>query len=164
MQIEAGADAVQIFDTWGPALSGQEYQSMSQRYTRRIVEGVADLGAPVILYVGGAPHQLADASRTGVAALSVDHRVPMGEVRAAVPPGIALQGNLDPAVLFGVRRTIEEETERVLREAGPRGTVFNLGHGIWPGTPVEAVQGMLETVRSAGARLCEAAAKGGGGA
>jgi uroporphyrinogen decarboxylase len=164
MQVEAGADAVQLFDTWGPLLSRREYQSLSQPYIRSVVEGTADLGAPVILYAGGAPHQLGDASLTGVAALSVDHRTPMGEVRAAVRPTVALQGNLDPAVLFGSRERIEEETERVLLQAGPRRTVFNLGHGIWPETPVEAVQAMLETVRSAGARLCEKAAKGGGAA
>ncbi len=153
-QVAAGADAVQIFDTWGPTLTRREYQAFDQPYLGAIVEKVADLGAPVLLYAGGAPHQFADASLTGVAALSVDHRTPMSEVRAMVKPTVALQGNLDPAVLFGSRAAIEEETERVLLQAGPRRTVFNLGHGIWPETPVEAVETMLRTVRSTGTAIC----------
>ncbi|MCK6479486.1 MAG: uroporphyrinogen decarboxylase [Planctomycetes bacterium] len=161
MQIEAGADAVQIFDTWGPLLSRREYQAVDQPHIERIVDGISDLGAPVILYCGGAPHQLEDAAATGVDALSVDHRVPMNEARAATGGEVALQGNLDPAVLFGPRERVEEETERVLLQAGARGTVFNLGHGIWPTTPVEAVEGMLATVRSTGERICARAAAGG---
>jgi len=147
MQVEAGADAVQIFDTWGPLLSRREYQAVDQPYVREVVEGIADLGVPVILYAGGAPHQFADASLTGVTALSVDHRTNLGEVRSMVKPGVALQGNLDPAVLFAGRDRIVEETERVLLQGGRRGFVFNLGHGIWPDTPVESVAAMLETVR-----------------
>ncbi len=160
MQIEAGADAVQIFDTWGPLLSRREYQSVDQPYLERIVDGVADLGAPVILYCGGAAHLLEDAAATGADALSVDHRVPMNEARAA-SGGLALQGNLNPAVLYGPRERIVEETERVLLQAGARGTVFNLGHGIWPTAPVEAVAAMLDAVRTAGTEICARAAKGG---
>jgi uroporphyrinogen decarboxylase len=147
MQVEAGADAVQIFDTWGPLLSRREYQAVDEPYIRSVVAGVADLGVPVILYAGGAPHQFADASLTGVAALSVDHRTPLGEVRAMVKPGVALQGNLDPAILFADRDRIRDETDRVLLQGGKRGFVFNLGHGIWPDTPVESVATVLETVR-----------------
>jgi uroporphyrinogen decarboxylase len=157
-QVLAGADAVQVFDTWGPALSRQEYLAFDLPYIRGAVAGVADLGAPVILYAGGAPHQFADAALAGVDALSVDHRTPMDEVRGLVKSTVALQGNLDPATLFAPLGRIEEETERVLLQAGPRRTVFNLGHGIWPETPVEAVAAMLRTVRSAGSRICERAA------
>jgi uroporphyrinogen decarboxylase len=155
MQVTCGADAVQLFDTWGPALSAREYRAMDQPYIRAIVQGLADTGVPLILYCGAAQHQIADASLTGAAALSVDHRIPMDEVRAAVEPDVALQGNLDPAALFGPAERIAGETERVLVVAGPRRTVFNLGHGIWPGTPPEAVTAMLEAVRSVGTRICE---------
>jgi uroporphyrinogen decarboxylase len=165
MQVEAGADAVQLFDTWGPLLSRPAYRELDLPFLRTIFAGIADLGVPAILYCGGAPHQLADAAASGAAALSVDHRTPLDEVRAAVGPGTALQGNLDPAVLFGDRARIADETERVLLRAGPRRTVFNLGHGIWPATPPDAVAAMLETARSAGARLCEGAeARAAGGA
>jgi uroporphyrinogen decarboxylase len=158
LQIAAGADAVQVFDTWGPLLSRREYQAVDLPYLERVIAGVADLGVPVILYAGGAPHQFADASLSGAAALSVDHRTPLGEARAAIRPGVGLQGNLNPAVLQGPRDRIEEETERVLLQGGPRRFVFNLGHGIWPGTPIEAVDAMLSTVRASGARICEQAA------
>jgi len=161
-QILAGADAVQVFDTWGQALSRREYQEMDEPYLRLVFEGIADLGAPAILYCGGAFHQFADAAATGASALSVDHRVPLDEVRKQAGPRVALQGNLDPAVLFGPRERIVEETERVLMQGGPRGFVFNLGHGIWPETPLEAVRTMLETVRSIGGRICAKAAGEGG--
>jgi uroporphyrinogen decarboxylase len=139
---------VQIFDTWGPLLSRREYQAIDQPYIEMVVEGIADLGVPVILYAGGAPHQFADASMTGVHALSVDHRTPLGDVRAMVKPGTALQGNLNPAILFAGKDRIVEETERVLLQGGKTGFVFNLGHGIWPDTPLEAVATMIETVRA----------------
>jgi uroporphyrinogen decarboxylase len=160
-QIEAGADAVQVFDTWGAVLSRRDYQRFDLPYIRRVIEGVADLGAPVILYCGGAPHQFADASVSGAAALSVDHRTPLHEVRALVKPAVALQGNLDPAVLLAPRERIVEETERVLLQGGGRRHVFNLGHGIWPETTPGAVEAMLETVRSAGEAVCERAAREG---
>ena len=149
MQVAAGADAVQIFDTWGSLLSLREYREFDRPFLETIVRGIADLGVPVILYAGGAPHQFADASATGVSALSVDHRTPLGDVRAMVKPGTALQGNLDPAVLFGGRDRVVAETRRVLEQGGRTGFVFNLGHGIWPDTPLEAVAAMIETVRGA---------------
>jgi len=148
MQVEAGADAVQVFDTWGSLLSLRDYRAFDRPHIEAVIRGIADLGVPVILYAGGAPHQIADASATGAHALSVDHRTPLGDVRAAARPGIVLQGNLDPAVLFAGRERIVGETRRVLAEGGKRGFVFNLGHGIWPDTPIEAVATMLETVRA----------------
>lgn len=158
MQAAAGADALQVFDTWGPALARREYQRFGAPYLERIVDGVAGAGVPLILYAGNAPHLLEDAAAAGFDALSVDHRVPMNEARRLARRPVALQGNLDPAVLFGPREAIVEETERVLLQAGPRGTVFNLGHGIWPETPVESVATMLETVREVGGALCAKAA------
>jgi uroporphyrinogen decarboxylase len=147
MQVAAGADAVQIFDTWGSLLSRREYQAIDRPYIESVVEGLSDLGVPVILYAGGAPHQFADASMTGASALSVDHRTPLGDVRSMVRPGTVLQGNLNPAVLFAGKDRIVEETERVLLQGGKTGFVFNLGHGIWPDTPLESVAAVLETVR-----------------
>jgi uroporphyrinogen decarboxylase len=161
MQVEAGADAFQVFDTWGPLLAAPDYRALDLPRLRAIFAGLAGTGVPGILYAGGAPHQWADAARSGAAALSVDHRVPLDEVRAAVGAPVALQGNLDPAVLFAPRERIAAEAARVLRAGGPRGTVFNLGHGIWPETPPEAVAAMLEAVRAEGTRICaEAAATG----
>jgi uroporphyrinogen decarboxylase len=157
MQIAAGADAVQIFDTWGALLPPDEWESITFRYTRSVLDGLAGAGVPVILYVGGARHALAPAAAAGAAAASVDHHLPLGEARAAAGPKVALQGNLDPGALLAPPDEVRRSTERVVREGGPRRYVFNLGHGIRPETPLESVEAMLETVHRVGAEICAAA-------
>jgi len=157
-QVEAGADAVQIFDTWGGLLSREEALEFDLPFVRRIVDAVRPAGVPVVLYLGGGEHLLEDAAATGVHALSVDHRLPLDAAWARLGPGVALQGNLSPAALFAPEASLREETARVVRAGGALGYVFNLGHGIWPQTPVEAVAAMLATVREVGEYICEEAA------
>jgi uroporphyrinogen decarboxylase len=145
MQVEAGADAVQVFDTWGGVLTLDEWREHALPPLRRAIEGAA--GVPAILYAGAAPHLLAAAAESGATAVSIHHGTPLDEARRALPAGIALQGNLDPEVLLGPVDRVAAETARVVRLGGPRGYVFNLGHGIRPDTPIEAVDAMLAAVR-----------------
>ena len=154
MQVEAGADAVQVFDTWGGALTLDEWREHALPPLRRAIEGAAALGAPVILYAGAAPHLLAAAAESGATAVSVDHRTPLDEARRLLPPGIALQGNLDPAALLLPPDRVAAEAARTVRLGGPRGYVFNLGHGIRPETPLESIDAMLAAVRDEGTRVC----------
>lgn len=156
-QVEAGADAVQVFDSWGGILSPEGYARWTLPWTRRLVDALRPTGVPVILYAGGAGPHLATAAGSGVAALSVDHRESMAAVRARVGDGVTLQGNLDPAALYGSPESIAAAAAAVLHSAGPRRTVFNLGHGIWPDIPPEAVATLLEAVRDHSEPLCAGA-------
>jgi uroporphyrinogen decarboxylase len=154
MQVDAGADAVQLFDTWGSRVPAGEWESITFRYTRAVMDGLRGAGVPVILYAGGARQALAAAAPAGLAAVSVDHTIPLGEARAAAGPRVALQGNLDPAALLAPPDEVRRATARVVREGGPRGYVFNLGHGILPETPIANVEAMLDAVREAGTGVC----------
>ncbi|MHC4923412.1 MAG: uroporphyrinogen decarboxylase [Planctomycetota bacterium] len=158
MQIEAGADAVQIFDTWGGVHARETYREFDLQYVRRIVDGLADLGTPVMLYAGGATHLLEEAAQSGAQGISVDHRLPLDEARTRLGEGIALQGNLDPATLLGDRDVLREAAADVIRRGGGRHHVFNLGHGIWPNVDPEAVAVLLEAVRESSTTVCAEAA------
>lgn len=154
-QIAAGADAVQIFDTWGSILGAEEYARFSASWMRQIIdqlkEDPATAGAPVIVYVNGCAPYLDQLAGLGADALSVDWRVELSRVREAVGPGVALQGNLDPLVLLAG----PEATERAVRELFEKfppapGHVFNLGHGIQPNTPVASARALMEAVKRYG--------------
>ncbi len=149
-QVAAGADAVQVFDSWGGILDGDGYAAWDLPWIARIVDALRPSGVPVILYAGGAGGRLPAAAATGVHALSVDHREPLDSVRARVGGGVVLQGNLDPAALFAPADALRAEVARVLRAGGGRRHVFNLGHGIWPETPMEGVSTLLDAVRAGG--------------
>ncbi|MBE7439445.1 MAG: uroporphyrinogen decarboxylase [Spirochaetales bacterium] len=149
MQIQAGAEVIQIFDSWGGVLSVEHYQKFAAPYSQKIIEKLKEKypKIPVILFVGNAAHLTAALSSSGAAALSLDWRVPAAEIRQ-IPPGIALQGNLDPLVLYGSQTTVQQETRSTLTRFENRpGYVFNLGHGIHPATPIENVETMVRTVR-----------------
>lgn len=149
-QAQAGAQALQIFDTWAGVLSRRLYREMALPVTRRIVKALAPLGVPVILYVNGGAPFLEEMAATGVDALSVDSRVSLAEAAQRTRGAVALQGNLDPVALLGSQSAVEREAARVLGEAPPRGHIFNLGHGILPETPVENVHVLVETVHRLG--------------
>ena len=152
IQIEAGADAVMIFDTWGSILAPDHFERFSARFIRRIIEHVRPLGAPVIVYVNGCAPYLDQLADLGADALSVDWRIELSAVRERVGPGVALQGNLDPTVLLAG----PEAAERAVRELFERfppgpGHIFNLGHGMLPGSSVDATRKLLEAVKHYGA-------------
>jgi uroporphyrinogen decarboxylase len=154
-KIRAGCDAVQIFDTWASILSPTHFEEYSLKYMRYICENLETGGAPVIVFAKGVSSykKLAELKCD---ALGVDWTKDLGTVRAEIEGKKALQGNLDPIVLFAPKEKIREETERVLQSYGKgAGHVFNLGHGITPKTPVENVQYFVECVKELSAKYHE---------
>jgi uroporphyrinogen decarboxylase len=141
-QIEAGAQVVQVFDSWAAALSPDDYSQFSLPYLRQIVAGVH--GAPVILFAKGANHALPALAQSGAAALGLDWSIRPAEARALVPD-LPLQGNLDPAVIFTSPDEIRRRTLAVLDAFAPGPHILNLGHGIMPGAPLENVAAFFET-------------------
>jgi len=147
-QIAAGATAVQLFDTWCGELSLQDYQESALPAVEEVVSGISG-SVPFIYYTKASRHLLRAASRSGATVLSVDWRVDLGEIRGALGPNIALQGNVDPAVLLGPRERIREVTLDAIHSLAGRGHILNLGHGILPETPVENAQLFVETGQQA---------------
>ncbi len=148
-QVEAGAEAVQLFDTWAGLLSPQEYDDFCVPYQRRIFEAVAATGAPTILYVNGCAHLIDPMASSGADILSLDWRVQLADARRHLGPGVGLQGNLDPSTLFGSPEEVRERTVALLESMrGDSHHVFNLGHGILPETPVASVEAVVDAVKS----------------
>jgi uroporphyrinogen decarboxylase len=147
-QIDAGAQAVQIFESWLGELGRDDLEEFSFPYLARIAEAVKPGGAPRILFSTGTSTHLGALAKLGYDVLSIDWRLPMSEARALVP-GVALQGNLDSTLLLGPRETLLGRT-RALLEAAARqpGYIFNLGHGIQPPTPPENVRAVVEAVHA----------------
>jgi len=136
-QIEAGAQAVQIFDTWGGALSHAAYREFSLQYMSKIVAGLIKerdgRPVPVILFTKGGGQWLEDIADSGCHALGIDWTTHIGEARQRVGSRVALQGNMDPAILRASPQRIRQEVETILSQFGPgEGHIFNLGHGITP--------------------------------
>jgi uroporphyrinogen decarboxylase len=147
-QVEAGADVIQIFDSWAGALSVSDYREYCLPATTELVQRVKALGVPVI-YFGVDTASLLPAMRETTAdVLGLDWRIPLDEGWKAAGAGCAVQGNLDPITLFAPQDVLEQRVREVLALAGGRpGHIFNLGHGIVPGTPVENVVQVVEWVK-----------------
>lgn len=151
VQIEAGADAVQIFDTWGSLLGSSDYERFSARWTRRIIEAVRPLGVPVIVYENGCAAHLPILRDIGADCVSVDWRIDLATARSGLKPGTSIQGNLDPTVLLAGPEACDREVRRLFENFRPGpGHVFNLGHGVLPGTSVESVRRVIEAVKRYG--------------
>lgn len=151
-QIEAGAQAVMLFDTWGGVLEREEYLRFSLEHMQRIVDDLTrrrdGATVPVMLFTKGAGRLLADMAATGCDALGVDWTTELGEARRLTGDRVALQGNLEPAVLLESPAAIEAGVARVLESYGQGpGHVFNLGHGITPDVDPAHVEVMVEAVR-----------------
>ena len=156
-QIEAGAQAVMIFDTWGGSLSDAAYREFSLAYLQRIIAGLkreqAGARIPAIVFTKGCANWLEDIAAIGCDAVGLDWSVDIGRARARVGDRVALQGNLDPAVLFAPAEVVQRETEKILASFGHgSGHVFNLGHGISQFTPPEAVKILVDCVHQSSAR------------
>jgi uroporphyrinogen decarboxylase len=161
LQIVAGAQAVQIFDSWVGLLGPAEYEPFALRWVRAIVEGVADLGVPVIYFVNGAPHLLEQAASAGSDVLGLCWRTPIDVAALRVGPKVALQGNLDPHALLAQPADVARMTGDVLtRMAGRAGHIMNLGHGILPDTPIASVEALIARVQETGATAAAPAAAG----
>ena len=147
LQVHAGVQAVQIFDSWAGILGDADYRRFALPYVSQIVDGVKDLGVPIIYFVNGAPHLIEAAAASGANVLGVCWRTPLDEVARRVGPEMALQGNLDPHVLFAEPATIRARAAEVLRRMGGRpGHIMNLGHGILPETPIASVEALIDAV------------------
>ncbi|MFC8065645.1 uroporphyrinogen decarboxylase [Streptomyces sp. NPDC057293] len=153
VQIEAGASAVQLFDSWVGALSPADYRASVLPASRKVFEAVAGYGVPRIHFGVGTGELLGLMGEAGADVVGVDWRVPMDEAARRVGPGKALQGNLDPAVLFSTPQAVETKAGEVLdAAAGLEGHVFNLGHGVLPTTDPDALTRLVEYVHTRTAR------------
>ena len=156
-QIAAGAQAVQIFDTWGGLLSDAAFPKFSLAYMRQIIGGLTreyeGRRVPVILFTKGGGQWLELMAESGADALGLDWTVNLGQARQRVGSQVALQGNFDPAALFGTPESVRAEVRRILHSYGEgSGHVFNLGHGISQHTDPENVQALVDAMREYSAR------------
>jgi uroporphyrinogen decarboxylase len=142
-QIESGAQAIQLFDTWAGELNRSDYEEFALPYTQKIFEAVGTR-VPRILYLNGCATILESMANSGADVLSIDWRISMAEARRRVGKRVALQGNLDPCLLLGPKERIVAKATEILVEAGPVGHILNLGHGILPPTPVENARAFIE--------------------
>ncbi len=146
-QIEAGVRAVQLFDSWVGALSPEDYRSLVLPHSREILESLAGRGVPRIHFGTGTAGFLREMRDAGADVVGLDWRIDLDRGWQELGEGVAVQGNLDPLTLFAPGEIREQKVDAILRQAGGRpGHVFNLGHGILPGTPVEAVESLVEQV------------------
>ncbi|MGF1642409.1 MAG: uroporphyrinogen decarboxylase [Thiotrichales bacterium] len=150
-QIAAGAQAVMIFDTWGGVLTTRDYEQFSLQYMRRIVAGLTresdDRAVPVILFTKGGSQWLEAIAASGCDAVGLDWTIEIGDARARVGNQVALQGNMDPCVLYASPERIRQEVGTVLASYGTgAGHVFNLGHGIHPDIAPENAAALVRAV------------------
>lgn len=149
MQIEAGVDAIQIFDSLGGLLAGTAFEEASGRWMREIIASLKGR-VPVIVFAKGAHGSLAELASLGGQVLGMDWTVRMAGARKQLPETIGLQGNLDPLVLESSPEAVAAETRRILADMrGRNGHIFNLGHGVPPSAKLECIESLVTTVRHA---------------
>ncbi len=147
MQIEAGAQAIQIFDTWGGLLAPHDFERYILPYVKQLINGLNRDGIPVIYFVKNGGTMLELVKEAGSDVIGLDWHVNLGKARDILGDDVAVQGNLDPTVLYAPKPYIEKEVQRILDEnAGRPGFIFNLGHGILPTVPPENAIHMVECV------------------
>jgi uroporphyrinogen decarboxylase len=149
LQVESGAEAVQLFDTWGGNLSREDFREFALPYIQRIFEAVNRTGVPTVLYVNGGSHLLPEMAESGAHCLSLDWR---GDLATAREYGLTLQGNFDPTELFSSKEQVIARTNALLKQAALSNGKFqhyiaNLGHGVLPKTPRENVIAFVETIK-----------------
>jgi uroporphyrinogen decarboxylase len=150
-QVAAGAQAVQLFDSWAGSLSPDEYTRFALPATRAVLEGIADLAVPTILFGVGTGELLGLMATAGSDVVGVDWRVPLDEARRRVGAGHALQGNLDPALCLAPWPVVEQATRAVLERADDgtgTGHVFNLGHGVLPESDPAILAAVVQLVHA----------------
>ncbi len=146
-QVRAGADVIQVFDSWVGCLSGEDYRRYVLPRTTELVKRLQKTGVPIIYFGTDSATLLSSMKETGAEVIGLDWRIPLDVGWKAVGSG-AVQGNLDPVLLFAGWKEIERSAVEILRRAGGRpGHVFNLGHGILPETPVENVKALAKFVQ-----------------
>jgi uroporphyrinogen decarboxylase len=147
-QVEAGAQAVQIFESWLGELGREDLEEFSFPYLARIAETIRKKGVPTIFFATGMSTHLGPIGKLGYDVVSLDWRIPLAEARRQLP-GVALQGNLDSTLLLGPKETLVQRAQAVLEAVGHEpGYIFNLGHGIQPPTPPENVKALVDAVHA----------------
>ena len=159
-QGRAGADAVQVFDSWAGLLSLKDWQRLIRPHLESMLETVGQAGVARILFLQNAPHLVDAYASLPCEVLSVDWRVDIADAQRR-HPHLALQGNIDPAVLLGGPEATRAAAERLLRDTDPRGHIVNLGHGILPTTPLDSVAALVDAVHEEGDRRSHATSTGG---
>jgi uroporphyrinogen decarboxylase len=145
-QIESGAQAVQLFDTWAGELAVEDYRRFALPAVQRAIAGIRRQGAPVILYANGCGHLLEAMAESGADVLSIDWRVPIAAARRRVPR-MALQGNLDPGLLLGMPAEVTRRTRAIVAATQGKAHIVNLGHGILPSARIECVEAFFAAAR-----------------
>ncbi len=147
-KIEAGCNAVQIFDTWGGILSQKDFEEFSLQYVEKIISQIKRKDEPVIFFAKGVHFKFDKLANMGADVLGLDWTMDLGEVRKQVGNKVALQGNMDPTVLYANKNYIKKETKRVLSSFGKgTGHIFNLGHGVLPDIDPENVKALVQSVK-----------------
>ncbi len=146
-KIAAGAQAIQIFDSWAGQLTPQQFRTFSLPYLKKISEAISATGTPVILFARNAAHSLDELSQAGAAALGIDWQTEMAPCCDLIKNRVAVQGNLDPLALFATPGEVRAQVGQVLENVGSsQRHIFNLGHGILPQTPVASVRALVDAV------------------
>lgn len=147
VQIRAGAQAIQLFDSWVGCLNPRDYEEYVLPHTQRVFSALKSEGVPLIYFGTGTAALLKLMRKAGSDVVGLDWRVPLDDAWKTLGYDVAVQGNLDPVVLCAPKREIERRVKEILRQAeGRPGHIFNLGHGILPSTPVDAVDATIEYV------------------
>ena len=147
MQIEAGVDAVQLFDTWAGSLSPDDYKEFALPYVEKVIKGINKGTCPVILFANGVGNILEYMGNAGANVIGLDWRIDIGNARKRVSDSVSLQGNLDPCVLYAKPPVIRKYVKSIIGKYGPgTGHIFNLGHGILPDTPVDHAKAFVDIV------------------
>ncbi|GAB4388081.1 MAG: uroporphyrinogen decarboxylase [Thermodesulfovibrionales bacterium] len=146
-QIRAGAQAVQLFDTWAGALSPEDFRAFELPYVKKIVAGLRKEGVPVIYFVNDCAALLKDVRKSGADVIGIDWRIDIGEAVKKLGKKYAVQGNLDPCALFLPEEALRQRVGDILSRAETaKGHIFNLGHGILPETPVQSAMALVNAV------------------
>lgn len=153
-KIEAGADAVQIFDTWGGILSQHDFEEFSLRYVEMIISNIKRLNEPVIYFPKGVHYKLKKLAKCGANVIGFDWTMDLGKARKRIGEKVALQGNLDPTILYASEEKIKEEALRIFNSFGEgSGHIFNLGHGILPDVDPEKAKALVRFVKEESKRF-----------
>ncbi|MBP7514235.1 MAG: uroporphyrinogen decarboxylase [Flavobacteriales bacterium] len=145
LQVEAGADLIQVFDSWAGVMDRETYRAFAIPYLKRICESITEV--PVTVFAKDAWFALGDIAELPCATIGLDWAQDAAWARTITGPGRTLQGNLDPCVLYADGAVIERETARMLNAFGPQRHIANLGHGVYPDTPVDHVRRFIDTVK-----------------
>lgn len=150
-QIKAGAQAVQIFDTWAGMLTPNDYKEFALPYVKKVISELKKEGVPIIYFVNDCAGILKEVKKSGADVIGIDWRIDIADAIKKLGKKVVIQGNLDPCALFLPKEKIEERVKDILwKGETAKGHIFNLGHGILPQTPVENVIAMVEAVHKYG--------------